>query len=90
MTTEAAPRADQTGGASTENEAILGVEGAMMGDVLTDPDALRPFLGRDRELADLCDLVGIGGAGGQPRPRSVLVAGDAGVGKTRLLTELLD
>jgi len=81
VTVEAAPRTD-----ADENEAILGVAGEMIGDVLSDPDAVRPFLGRDRELADLCDLVGVGG---EPRPRSVLVAGDAGVGKTRLLTELL-
>ncbi len=59
----------------------------MIGDVLFDPDAERPLLGRGRELADLCEVMGVDG---QPRPRSVLVAGDAGVGKTRLLTEFSD
>ena len=88
MTTEVVPRTDEgpAGPTTAENEGNSGVAGAMIGDVLSDPDAVRPFLGRDRELADLCELVGVGG---QPRPRSVLVAGDAGVGKTRLLGELL-
>ncbi|MGZ4504827.1 MAG: helix-turn-helix transcriptional regulator [Nocardioidaceae bacterium] len=48
---------------------------------------MHPILGRDRELADLTDFLGLDG---EPRSRSVLLAGDAGVGKTRFLTELTD
>ena len=56
-----------------------------------------PLVGRDSELAELADLLGVlapsgkadtTGASGEPR--AVLVSGDAGVGKTRLLTELRD
>ena len=68
-----------------ESTRILSVLGAMIGDVAPDVDAAAPILGRDRELAHLADLVGLGG---QPRSRSVLLAGDAGVGKTRVLAEL--
>ena len=59
---------------------------AMMGDVAPLPDATQPILGRDRELALLADLLGLAG---EPRSRSVLLVGDAGVGKTRLLRELV-
>jgi DNA-binding CsgD family transcriptional regulator/tetratricopeptide (TPR) repeat protein len=85
------PAAVETAAVANPTAAVIdatwGVAGAMIGDVLSHPDTVRPILGRDRELADLSELVGVGG---DPRPRSVLVAGDAGVGKTRLLTELLD
>ncbi|HYO31597.1 MAG TPA: AAA family ATPase [Nocardioidaceae bacterium] len=40
------------------------------------------FVGRDDELADLAELIGLDA---QATPGSVVVAGDAGVGKTRLL-----
>ncbi|HET6626689.1 MAG TPA: AAA family ATPase [Nocardioidaceae bacterium] len=46
-----------------------------------------PLQGRAQELADLTALIGLGGAA---RSCAVLLAGDAGVGKTRLLAELLD
>jgi len=62
-------------------EAVLGHDG-----VVSVSEMSRAMLGRDRELAQLTDLFGIGG---HPRARSVLLAGDAGVGKTRLLRELL-
>ena len=58
----------------------------MMGDVAPLPDTTQPILGRDRELALLADLLGLAG---EPRSRSVLLVGDAGVGKTRLLRELV-
>ncbi len=64
----------------------LSVLGAMMGVVAPDRDTMRPMLGRDRELAQLTDHLGLLGG---PRPRAVLLAGDAGVGKTRLLAELV-
>ena len=57
----------------------------MMVDVAPLTDARHPILGRDRELALLADLLGLAG---EPRSRCVLLAGDAGVGKTRLLREL--
>ena len=61
------------------------VPGEMMGDVPPQFSAALPLVGRKRELDQLASLVGI-------RDRSVsaaiLLAGDAGVGKTRLVTEL--
>ncbi len=59
----------------------------MMGPVPSVRDTLQPLLGRDHELALLADQLGLGGS---PRPRALVLAGDAGVGKTRLLTELAD
>ncbi|MDP3894160.1 AAA family ATPase, partial [Nocardioides sp.] len=53
----------------------------------TTPD--RQLVGRDAELAYLSDQLGIG-APGLGRHHAVVLAGDAGVGKTRLLTELRD
>ncbi|WP_166134553.1 helix-turn-helix transcriptional regulator [Nocardioides ochotonae] len=52
------------------------------------PHTSGTLVGRDAELAELAALLGVrdpGGASGV-----VLLAGDAGVGKTRLLTELRD
>jgi DNA-binding CsgD family transcriptional regulator len=49
----------------------------------------RPLLGRARELDQLADLVGLR-SGPPGRAGAVVVAGDAGVGKTRLLTELVE
>ncbi|UUU25100.1 helix-turn-helix transcriptional regulator [Streptomyces sp. DSM 40750] len=43
-----------------------------------------PFVGRDAELARLTDVLDRAGRG---EPRAVLVAGDAGVGKSRTLAE---
>ncbi|MGA8246264.1 MAG: AAA family ATPase, partial [Nocardioides sp.] len=49
------------------------------------------LVGRDAELEHLCSTLGISASGDVPEERSaVLLAGDAGVGKTRLLTELRD
>jgi tetratricopeptide (TPR) repeat protein len=45
------------------------------------------LVGRDGDLETLTDLVGLAGSAGQER-RHVLLAGDAGVGKTRILREL--
>ncbi|MEO5710154.1 MAG: AAA family ATPase [Nocardioidaceae bacterium] len=64
----------------------MSVLSAMMGGVAPLPDTMQPILGRDRELALLADLLGLAG---EPRSRSVLLVGDAGVGKTRLLRELV-
>ncbi|WP_161965047.1 helix-turn-helix transcriptional regulator [Ornithinimicrobium cerasi] len=47
--------------------------------------AATPLLGRERELAELADRVGLGE---DPRSALVVLGGDAGVGKTRLLGEL--
>ena len=46
-----------------------------------------PFVGRDLELKALARLVGLGSD--QLRGAGVVVGGDAGVGKTRLLSELV-
>ncbi|MDV3297053.1 MAG: AAA family ATPase, partial [Brachybacterium paraconglomeratum] len=47
--------------------------------------AATPLLGRDQELTELEARVGLGT---EPRPAPVVLGGDAGVGKTRLLREL--
>ena len=58
-----------------------------MGHVATLTGGARPMQGRAHELDLLADLVGLPDL---PRPdgRFVLLGGDAGVGKTRLLTDL--
>ena len=48
----------------------------------------RTLVGRDAELASLSSWLGVGEAAGRPRAAAVLLSGDAGVGKTRLLGEL--
>ena len=53
----------------------------------------RTLVGRDAELTELLALLGVRrtpGLGEQTRTGDVLLSGDAGVGKTRLLTELRD
>jgi len=72
--------------AEAETTSVLSVPHGMMDDVAPPTDTLQPILGRDRELADLTDLLGLAE---EPRSRSVLLSGDAGVGKTRLLRELV-
>ncbi|HSE69693.1 MAG TPA: AAA family ATPase, partial [Nocardioidaceae bacterium] len=48
-----------------------------------------PLVGRDADLDHLAGLLGLDrGADGGPRSGMVLLAGDAGVGKTRVLVEL--
>ena len=60
--------------------------------VPVDPTAPpAPLVGRAQELERLAGLVGVPAPSGAPvGPGSVLLAGDAGVGKTRLLAELRD
>ena len=66
-------------------EPSLSVWTGMMDDVWADRARDLAMVGRDRELRALRDLVGAG----SPRAAAVVVAGDAGVGKSRLLTEFL-
>ena len=59
----------------------------MMGDVAPDRSVTYPLQGRGPELASLIGLTGLGSAASAG---AVLLSGDAGVGKTRLLVELVD
>jgi predicted ATPase/DNA-binding CsgD family transcriptional regulator len=67
---------------------------AMMGGVAPLTEHMQPILGRDRELALLSELSGLTGlsdrSAARPPTQGVLLAGDAGVGKTRLLVELVN
>jgi predicted ATPase len=48
------------------------------------------FVGRDTEVARLVDLLGVGQqGGGSSHHGSVVLSGDAGIGKTRLLSEVV-
>src|SRR5688572_33022836 len=62
----------------------MSVGHAMMADVATHTSTL---VGRDRELDELLAWVRGGDPSGVTRVTGVLLAGDAGVGKTRLVTE---
>ena len=71
----------------------LSAVSTMMGDMPPVTDAMQPLQGRERELEQLADLLGLHRAGSGAALASapfVLLAGDAGVGKTRLLAELVD
>ena len=59
----------------------------MMVDVPADT-TLRPMIGRTDELSQLLDLVALGGDAHTPGASAVIISGDAGVGKSRLLAEL--
>ncbi|MEZ5093998.1 AAA family ATPase [Nocardioides sp.] len=53
------------------------------------PPRSATLVGREAEIEQLCDSLALG-ANHVPERHAVLLAGDAGVGKTRLLTELRD
>ncbi len=74
-----------------ETAGILSVPTGMMGDVAL-AGTTHALVGRDAELTELASLLGVRPArlGPSPLPNVVLLSGDAGVGKTRLLTELRD
>ena len=59
----------------------------MMGDVAPEFASSRPLVGRVQELDQLASLIGMDR---EPLARAVVLAGDAGVGKTRTLVELRD
>jgi DNA-binding CsgD family transcriptional regulator/tetratricopeptide (TPR) repeat protein len=71
---------------TAESPASMSVAGGMMYDVWADRSRTMALVGRDRELAAMRRLVG----GNSPRAAALVLAGDAGVGKTRLLGEFLD
>ena len=68
----------------------LSAASSMMGDVAAETGTRQPLQGRERELDALAGLLGLE----QEHPRagapSVLLSGEAGVGKTRLLAELVE
>jgi len=56
-----------------------------------NPAGLRPIVGRDQDLERLCTAAGIAPAGGSETLGGLVVlSGDAGMGKTRLLAELAE
>ncbi len=71
--------------------ARLSVVPVMMGGVPLPelPADGRALIGREAELAELASALGVRPDATVPQ-RAVLLSGDAGVGKTRLLTELRD
>jgi DNA-binding NarL/FixJ family response regulator len=58
---------------------------AMMGDMAAERTPATPLFGRERELGQLLAAVGIADESSRD---AVLLGGDAGIGKTRLLREL--
>jgi DNA-binding CsgD family transcriptional regulator/tetratricopeptide (TPR) repeat protein len=54
------------------------------------PRLTTPLVGRSRELAVLCGALGIGTADLRSSGQVVVIEGDAGIGKTRLLREVVD
>ncbi len=90
--TSAAPAADRQQH-STQGAGQESVPTTTMVDVPLLPGSTstaRPLIGRRDELTTLTGLLGIRPVDGLDPVRAVLLAGDAGVGKTRLLTELRD
>lgn len=64
------------------------VAGRIMVDVPPEFSTQRPIVGRAADLSRLATMVGLDSAA--PGRAAVLLAGDAGVGKTRMLAELRD
>ena len=66
--------------------ATVSVSSVKMEDMAVDQAA--PIFGRDRELAELAAALGLK-PGAEATGESVLLGGDAGIGKTRVVTELV-
>ncbi len=64
---------------------------AIIGPVAFDDTGLRPLVGRDQALTRLVEATGLFTADGPAAPTGglVVLSGDAGIGKTRLLSELV-
>ncbi|HYJ77100.1 MAG TPA: ATP-binding protein, partial [Actinomycetes bacterium] len=86
------PRPGAVTMSSPSTTHALSLVPAMMGDVPPVADVRGPLVGRADELDRLVGLVGVGAADETADVGSgaVLLSGDAGVGKTRLLAELRD
>ena len=80
MAAHAAPRTRPATSVPSDIIAGVGLEAAGNG----------VFVGRDAEVARLVELLGVGEPGGAPTGHgSVVLSGDAGIGKTRLLSEVV-
>ncbi|KRE52777.1 hypothetical protein ASG70_15620 [Phycicoccus sp. Soil748] len=79
MAATAAPRTHPTTSVPSDIIAGVGLEAAGNG----------LFVGRDDEVARLVELLGVGGPASSSRHGSVVLSGDAGIGKTRLLSEVV-
>ena len=66
--------------------ASLSLPSDKMEDMAVDQAA--PIFGRDRELAELATALGLD-PGAEATGESILLGGDAGIGKTRVLSELV-
>src|SRR6476469_3633836 len=87
-TAEAAP---QSALSLYQTHAALSVPSDIISGVGLDSAAQGVFVGRDEDAARLAELVGLEGAEGEQGEHGagmVLLSGDAGIGKTRLLAEI--
>ncbi|AYY14229.1 helix-turn-helix transcriptional regulator [Actinobacteria bacterium YIM 96077] len=73
-----------TDSSTSSYSGSMSVPGGIMGDVRIET-ARTPFIGREHELAQLRDVFKDARSG---EPAAVLISGEAGIGKTRLVDEL--
>src|SRR3954452_8095022 len=86
MSIDTAPAGQETAGQGAD----LTTETAIMDGVAVHTTS-RTLIGRDAELTEIASLLGVRSFGDSAsEPVQVVLSGDAGVGKTRILVELRD